>query len=398
MSGWHLLAKAAAASFALSSAACTHSHCVGYRPETRTIEDSYCCSYGTFGGCIRQCTKTRSAQTYVCKGFDCDEGYLSGPENSCIRMETSFQVWAEYHKKHEAERAAEKRVAEAEGRRETEKRCQSGNIDDCVQLGRPQAAVSANERACELGDADACYRLGLAFLGDKIGPPDVARAGPWLRRACEKNIMLACRQLVQLIDERRTIAIDQGDSLRLHEQLCHQGEWDDCLQAAQILEKGRGVPVDSRRSAQYYYGECEKRDRGCEGLESTAPASAYTLYLQTCRGSSVKHCSDLGRLYFHGLGVDADRAKAFDYYRRACAGGDSTGCVGLESIDIEIAYKVLLDGCQGTWSVACAELGRIHEEGIGRNSDKVWAIEFYRRGCMAGVQAACEKQLALEAR
>ena len=82
----------------------------------------------------------------------------------------------------------------------------------------------------------------------------------------------------------------------------------------------------------------------------------------TCSGGDFEHCFELGQRYRSGLGVQTDRVRAAEFYELACEGGVAEGCL----------YLGLSYG-----------LG----EGVGR--DQARAVEPYGRACEGGVAEGC---------
>ena len=60
---------------------------------------------------------------------------------------------------------------------------------------------------------------------------------------------------------------------------------------------------------------------GCGGLLSPDVAELE----KACEGGDAMRCGNLGLLYFKGLGVPQDYAKAAELYGKACDGGDAAG-------------------------------------------------------------------------
>ncbi len=56
-------------------------------------------------------------------------------------------------------------------------------------------------------------------------------------------------------------------------------------------------------------------------------------YSEECKDKNAKSCYKLGLMYASGDGVKQDESKAKEFYKKACDGGSSEGCVSLEMLN-----------------------------------------------------------------
>ena len=120
------------------------------------------------------------------------------------------------------------------------------------------------------------------------------------------------------------------------------------------------------------------------------PATAVEYYEKGAEGNDMKAFRYLGLCYQDGIGVDADAAKAEDFFRQAYEAGDSTGGMyyaeylldgrgGTQDVDKAISIlKELVDGKKHDM-VACAlMLGDIYSVGVYAASDVALAKSYYQ--------------------
>jgi hypothetical protein len=91
-------------------------------------------------------------------------------------------------------------------------------------------------------------------------------------------------------------------------------------------------------------------------------ATAARLWRAACDGGSVSSCANLGYLHEKGIGKDPDPQEAARLYRMGCDGGYARGCTNL---------------------------GVLHHQGIGREPDPQEAARLYRMGCDGGNALGC---------
>ena len=62
-------------------------------------------------------------------------------------------------------------------------------------------------------------------------------------------------------------------------------------------------------------------------------AKLFAKYSKECKSKNFKSCYEVGLMYASGDGVKQDTNKAKEFYKRACDGGSSEGCVSLEMLN-----------------------------------------------------------------
>ena len=195
--------------------------------------------------------------------------------------------------------------------------CGLGESRACLELARILAsgdgitvdlvrAEALYEAECESGGGAGCWGLGLHLL-ERAGSDHEAspsRARRYLERACTGGVADACFELGELCG-REDCA--QSRAAYYFGQACDRNSVDGCVQYANYLVDGRGLPEDAGFAAKLYRDACES-DRGSA-------------------------CLELAELYRTGRGVARDVSEAAALERRACELGDPKGCERLGLAD-----------------------------------------------------------------
>ena len=62
---------------------------------------------------------------------------------------------------------------------------------------------------------------------------------------------------------------------------------------------------------------------------------AIEYFEKACNEQYYKGCSNIGLIYYYGLGLKQDNTKAKAYFAKACIGQDAQGCMYYKKIDEE---------------------------------------------------------------
>ena len=134
---------------------------------------------------------------------------------------------------------------------------------------------------------------------------------------------------------------------------CDNGDADGCSNLGRSYSLGEGVEKDLNRT--------------------------FALYQLACEGGSLKGCSNLGYAYDNGVGTAEDAARAAELYQRACDGGHGTGCTNLAGLyadgrgvtkDLPRAARLFNLGCNRGHELACTRLETMNVEGNGVIKDR----------------------------
>jgi TPR repeat protein len=231
----------------------------------------------------------------------------------------------------------------------------------------PRRAAEIFDGACGRGDNRACMRLGKIYFEGTTGAND-DRAASVLTRACEGEEAEACFLLGELHRTGRGVDRNERAAARYHRLACERGFTRGC-----------------RRAADHYAGE---EDRN----------SLVSLYDGMCSNDEAQGCLMLADLYRRGTDVGELR-QAGRLLERACDRGDVNGCGAygraLAHGDLGVvphagrARELLERACEAENWPACAELGRLNDEGVGARRDRGRAEEYYERACDRRSGLAC---------
>jgi TPR repeat protein len=233
-----------------------------------------------------------------------------------------------------------------------------------VDLGEPQAALAAAQRAVALEPGQSYHRVALARVLHSLGRDDDAQKSAELglqlandssERSNAERFLLFLQENLRYAQERK-----QRETSQKLTDACQTGEATACAQILPELEKG-----------------CEAKQAGA--------------------------CSYLSWLYSQGTGVARDDGKALGYLERACEIGDKHACV-------EHAWKLIRgEGARKDEPAGVSALQALCDSGFYPGCTRLAVFEAARpsaaararakgllaRACDGGEQDACSmaKQL-----
>ena len=194
------------------------------------------------------------------------------------------------------------------------------------------------EKAAELGNADALYGLGKLYLKPEFSGYDPAKAVEYLERSIAKGNAFAKYQLGKLLCQGELVPKDIARGLPLLDELSQNG-----------------VTFASHIAGKVYLRE--------EGWQDIKKAILY--FRQAAEDGNSFAEYQLGRIYYFGNGVRADREKGLEYLKEAASHGNKYAANLLFTIQQ-----------QHTWGVASctasliAQLGRIFQEQDQKQSQR----------------------------
>jgi serine/threonine protein kinase len=157
----------------------------------------------------------------------------------------------------------------------------------------------------------------------------------------------------------------------------------------------------------YFYMEGQKLETASTSqskeLIKTTAAKAATKKTSTSNATTpeAEKKSGLYRQalrYLKGEGVGKDTAKAAEYFRNACEGGDPRGCVGLgllhlkgQSVDKdpEKSLHLFSQSCNDGNAEGCYNAARLYAKGLGVSANMPLANLLYRKSCEKGYAKGC---------
>ena len=193
-----------------------------------------------------------------------------------------------------------------------------------------EQARSYFEKAAELGNPDALYSLGKLYLNPEFSGYAPVKAVEYLEQAVARDHVFAKYQLGKLLCQGELVPKDIARGLPLLEELAQNGSVHAAYLAGTLYLKEEGWQ-DIKKAIHHFQTAAED-------------GNSYAEY-------------QLGRIYFFGNGVRADREKGLEYLQASAAHGNEYAANLIQTIQQ-----------QHTWGVAScaaaliARLGRIFQE------------------------------------
>ena len=151
------------------------------------------------------------------------------------------------------------------------------------------------EKAVELGSADALYGLGKLYLKPEFSEYDPEKAVEYLELAAAKDNAFARYQLGKLFCQGKLVQKDIARGLPLLEELAEAGVASAAYIAGKVYLKEEGWK-DVQKAIRCFHMAAENSD-------------SYAEY-------------QLGKIYYFGNGIRADREKGLEYLNQSAAHGN----------------------------------------------------------------------------
>ncbi len=218
--------------------------------------------------------------------------------------------------------------------------------------GAEDRMVDAMRSACEAGESEGCVQL--AQHSNRVA------ARRLLEKACDADYGPGCHELAELIRRGWMVEANMVEAVKLDEKACELGEPDGCVGAGKAYLFGSGAVQDTER-----------------GLE---------LLGATCTDETAVGCRALAKIWEEGIGVEADIAKASEYYDRA-----EKHLAAQKKPTPATAYIVFVDACAHGDVLGCFNAGWFRAEGAEVPRNVTLSREFFQQACRAGLSTACER-------
>ncbi|HEY3450319.1 MAG TPA: tetratricopeptide repeat protein [Myxococcales bacterium] len=268
--------------------------------------------------------------------------------------------------------------------------CDASRIDDC-------------RSRCARNDLQSC-----ATLGGLLAPS--AEAIPFMKRACEGHVAMACFNLGLSYERGHGIKKDFVLARQAHLTGCQLGDAKACGNLGYLLRKGLGGAEEKNRAAALFEQSCQMGN----GLACTAlagmradgeglpkdPNRAIGFYLRGCDLGQGAGCDNVGVMLMHGDGVPVDNARAFKLFQRACEMDYGNACANAGSFlqsgkqgiekDSHRAKQAFEKACRLGNAGGCTWVGIMMSAGDGVPKDVPGALRFLERGCHLGDSQGCD--------
>jgi len=253
------------------------------------------------------------------------------------------------------------------------------------------------QKAAESGLPSAQYIVGTYFESGKAGPADLQQAIAWYRKAARQGFAPAQTQLGLMYLRGDGVPKDNKQAFSWIARAAEQGDAEACHQLGLMYERGVGVAVDPLLAESNYLKAAEHGDvRAQLRLAALCAVDRATLaadwYERAAANGNSQAKLQLGRIFAHGTGVEADLEKALALLLAAAEDGEPEAW-------LELAR--LLDGEAETlttaWYQRAAEDGQAEAQyalamrldqghGVARNQDL--ALYWFEKAAEAGIPEA----------
>lgn len=216
--------------------------------------------------------------------------------------------------------------------------------------------------------------------------------------------------------EQAEAALFYGDDAGAREPLartCDDGDAFGCYRLGELHRNGRGGPVDVDKAVELYELACTgDLGEGCERRAEVAaereepPELIRDFALKACERARPLGCTRAAELYFAGVGVDKDLARAAELNEKGCFLGEAIGCARAGDLLFDPNGKVEANrralaayksGCKGHDGYCCLKAGIAFHEGIGNEPNLEQALYHFVSACELNVEDGCHVQKQLDA-
>jgi hypothetical protein len=185
--------------------------------------------------------------------------------------------------------------------------------------------TSCSTRACDKGDTNARTALGESLSGSSL-PENTAKASQIFQEACEADGAKACDDLLRMCIEDKCTH-NESRVFHLFEKACKRSLATGCADLGVMYARGKGVRQDPAEAAEYFKKACDAGSAGGCNYLGEWYSTAGVRGGWNCGRPAF--CSFLGDA---ADGVPKDDAKGFQFYKRACEGGDQIGCASVSQM------------------------------------------------------------------
>ena len=242
----------------------------------------------------------------------------------------------------------------------------------------PQEATLLGNPCLDRGETPVCVSLGKRSLSGTR--PDYSSARLYLSRACLVNHPEACNLFGEMLQEGRGGPIDLRRATNALSVACEADEHDACTRLADTLLEENNPVRDPQRALNLLAKRC--------GEEPPV----------------LESCERYGETLAAGTGgVPADPEAAMDVFSKACSAGLQSSCVRqaeammvdepneafAQSPALEEAGELLRAACKEGELDGCFTLGELERDGKLAGASSVRAAMLFRAVCSADPARGC---------
>lgn len=287
------------------------------------------------------------------------------------------------------------------------------------------------ERAAAMGQSNALYNLGQSYMWGFYGVTDREKGISYLKRASDAGHIKASRVLAYYHKDGKFVKRDTSSAVKYFKKALVDGDIDamESLGELYLVEMKDYDEALRWYRQSYLYDERNPIDENETYVEMAKNAGHEIARLKKIATKGDAMACDTLRLYYSlGLGVERNEdeaikwgEKAFRYDKenyayplivtllnqdrskrdcnrilKICAEADSYymdsyGDVCREIIELERDYDKIKAMAQKGDADAMYRLGRCYDNGVGDESNALWAIEWYIAAANAGSVDACNE-------
>lgn len=146
----------------------------------------------------------------------------------------------------------------------------------------------------------------------------------------------------------------------------------------------------------YNYGLIYYKGEGVEENKS----KAIEFFKKACELNNTKSCTNLGIIYDNGKEIEKDKTKAVKFYKKACDLNGSVACSNLGYMydkgdgitkNDSFAIRLYQKACYLNDAQSCFNLGIMYQSGDIISKDSSKSLKLYKKACNLGHEKACSK-------
>jgi len=182
--------------------------------------------------------------------------------------------------------------------------------------------TACSTRACDKNTAISCVALGQSLSHSSL-PENISKASQIFQETCDDGDVKGCDGLLQMVIEGKGADTSRA-AFQLFERTCQRGVAGGCADLGVMYGRGEAVGQDRAKAVEYFEKACDAGGAvGCTYLGEWYSNAGVQVGWNCGRPA---FCTILGDA---AASVPKDDAKSFQFFKRACDGGDATGCVSV---------------------------------------------------------------------
>ena len=183
--------------------------------------------------------------------------------------------------------------------------------------------TACSTRACDKSTATECVALGQSLWHSSL-PENISKASQIFQETCDAGEVKACDSLLQMAIEGKSADNNSRAAFRAFEKTCQQDVAGGCADLGVMYGRGEGIGRDRAKAVAYFEKACDAGSAvGCTYLGEWYSNAGVQVGWNCGRPA---FCTILGDA---AADVPKDDAKSFQFFKRACDGGDDTGCASV---------------------------------------------------------------------